>query len=209
MKAKYILLLVFGITVFLFSCNSDNNSTPEKPEIPNPIPPIPPECYLSQLYFDQIDYYKNQIPVLVENFDTLFLEWSRHLTVSSDPFAQVNSIAYPDILNFCLQHGKSVLPLVIEKIARRAGEHSVALLKDLTFVGDEEAYWSYMDSYCNITEPTPYLCQKLMPFCAKLLEDEEENILKSIVQYLIETEDEAFELEENFDSDNSNTTVEK
>ena len=215
MKAKSKLLLVFGITFFLFSCNSDDNSTPEESEIP----PIQRDCSFSQLYADQIEYYKKQIPVLSENLDTLFMEWSRHLTLSSDPFAQVNSIAYPAILNFCLKHGKAILPLVIEKVVLREREHPIALLKDLTFVGEEEAYWSYMDSYCNITKPTTYLCQKMIPFCAKLLENEEENILKTIIQNLFETENETFEANEvtvsnqgiliNLNSEKSETAIVK
>ena len=204
MKAKSILILVFGITFFLFSCNSDNNSTLEEPEKT----PIQRDCSFSQLYADQIEYYKNLIPVLSENLDTLFLEWSRNLTVYSFPFQQVKSIAYPAILNFCLQHEKAILPLIIEKVAIKGSSRSLCLLKDLTYVGDVEGFWSYVDSYCNITEPTTNRC-KLIIFQEKLLEDEEENIQKSIIQYLIETEDEALELDENIDSDNSNTTVEK
>ena len=181
MNAKSILILVFGITFFLFSCSRDSDLTPEETEI------IPHDCSLSQFYVDQIEYYKNQIPDLVETFDTLHLEWRRNLTLDSDAFKQSNSIAYPALLNFCLQHGKAILPLVIERIDIKPDGFSICLLKDLTYVGDPwPGFWNYMDSYSNITEPTTNRC-KMVIFQEKLLENEEDNIQKSIIQYLSET----------------------
>ena len=222
MKAKSILILVFGITFFLFSCDSDSGMTPEEKEKweeweqqkewsddPEPDP------YFTQTELDWLTALINLIPDHVKSgFDVKYLAWKKawvDFSLDSSPSDYANSEEYVALLNYCQQYEKALWSLIFEKVSDGEGLILLNLMQDILYEGSED-FKSYLQEFGGYKA----WALNTMVYCRKLFEEEKDNILRSIL-VITEQEDEEFETNVvtvsnqeiliNLDSEKSETAV--
>jgi hypothetical protein len=132
---------------------------------------------------NQITALKNQIPITVqsgfeEKYHAWKNTWSRpELAIHSNPYLYARSTEYESLLEYSLKYGKTIWPLLFDKLAQK-DIFVLNLLKDLTYGGK----WSFFDDNTQLekSKPFPSTYTVLVNYCKGLLAREDVNIQKSI-----------------------------
>jgi len=145
-----------------------------------------PKYSFSQFELDQIEILKDYIPAIVQSeFEEYYLEWANTWrgVFSGNPYDYAKSKEYDNLLQYCKNYGKAVWPLLFDKVTLGRGIVRVEILnlyKDLTYTGTED----FFDGTRPPREEGDYfpadVYLNLVYYCKGLLEDEYENILKSL-----------------------------
>ena len=128
----------------------------------------------------------DRIPLAITSgFEKKYLKWKNALNrYHSNPYLLAECIEYDELLQYCTPYGKSIWPLVFDKIAKGQEEyHALNLVKDLTYGGN-------MSFLSDIRPPGlyPSVILTVIDYTKKLLERELENI-KQAIQELSEEEE--------------------
>lgn len=144
------------------------------------------ESRFSQLDLDQIASLKDCIPAkITNNFEIKYLEWEKtwskpELSIHSDPIKYSESNEYNTLLNYCEKYGKSILPLIIDKLAQ-GNIFVISLLKDLTSNGNTNFITDITKDFkIEDGKQFPSLYSILVDYCKKILINEQDSFLKSI-----------------------------
>jgi len=144
------------------------------------------ESCFTAFELNKISELKDYIPAIVLlGFDTKYLAWRDtwrrpEIAIHSDPCEYSKSEEYNNLFNYCTKYGKSIWPLLFEKL-ENGDIFVISLLRDLTYSGNGTFVIDIMpSSTARIGKPFPSLYSILVDYCKKLLAKEQENILQSI-----------------------------
>jgi len=116
--------------------------------------------------------------------------WSRpEIAINSNPYKYAVSNEYDNLFKYCAKYGKSILPLIIEKLTKN-NIFVLNLLKDLTYGGNLK----FIDDITpNLVveagKPVSSLYSNLVDYSKNLLASEQDNMLKSIQDISMPDED--------------------
>ena len=189
--------MIVGFTLTIFSCHRESISSdedriiPEVPEVQKR--PIPFDSIMTQ---DEIDLILALVDIIPQNivadFRAKYTEWINtwNTVMSNEIYDFALSDEYFDLLDFCRQYDKAIWPYVLRQICIMRHDFCLNLLRDLTFEGDMQ-FKKYLT---NMEETTGSrnMYYNMQVYCKKLLEEEKDNILRSILD-IPEQENEAFE----------------
>jgi len=155
------------------------------------------EVFFNESELAIISFLIDLIPEKIKaGYDEKYLawekSWTRYELHSGDIFYALSD-EYDDLVHYCKKYGKAIYPLVFNKVAQR-GRYTSNLLRDLTYNRDD-SFYDYLASpfKCIPTNLKWDLKQSaLVYYCKGLLEVENEDILKAILE-TIEKENESFE----------------
>ena len=162
MKTKFLFMMIAGLAIALFSCNSDKDvpgadedgddgaihipryeANPEFELILNVSEDSPWTWRYTDSELQKIDTLFALIPESVKKeYDKKYVEWEKtwrrpEIRYYGDLFSHKRSDEYEDLLNFSKQFGKSAWALLFEKSATKTYEEGVHfaanLWVDLTF----------------------------------------------------------------------------
>ena len=141
------------------------------------------ESSFSTSDLNQISLLIKQIPTyIISNFEKKYFAWEEtwrksEISIHSNPYMYAKSFEYEKLVKYCVQYGKAIWPLLIDKLS--TGETLIVnLLKDLTYNRGTPDFIDYIRMMSS--DKMPFLYSNLVDYCKKLLANEEENILNTI-----------------------------
>jgi hypothetical protein len=136
---------------------------------------------------NRIATLKDNIPAtVILDFNTKYLVWAKtwnrpEIAIHSDPFMYAKSSEYESLLKYCMKYRKAIWPFLFDKLAQK-DIFVINLLRDLTYNGNPN-FGAEITRSVTVKrgEPFPSLNSILVDYCKKLLDKEEANIQKSIL----------------------------